>query len=91
VRRALGASARAILVRVLARSGAQVALGLGIGLALGLPLALQLAPAMGRFNALDPLVLGGVPLVLLLAATVAMLVPARRALGVDPLVALRHD
>ncbi len=91
VRRALGASARAILVRVLARSGVQVVLGLGIGLALGLPLALQLAPALGRFNALDPLVLCGVPLVLLLAAFVAMLVPARRALGVDPLVALRHD
>ncbi|MEP7042516.1 MAG: ADOP family duplicated permease [Dokdonella sp.] len=91
VRRALGASARAILARVLARSGAQVVLGVGIGLALGLPLALQLASALGRFNALDPLVLAGVPLLLLFTALVAVLVPARRALGVDPMVALRHD
>lgn len=41
-------------------------------------------------SARDPLILGGVTLVLLAVAVMACLVPARRAAAIDPMDALRH-
>jgi len=40
---------------------------------------------------LDPVSLGGVSLVLFLAATLATYLPARRAAKIDPMVALRYE
>lgn len=93
VRRALGASTGSVLATVLTRSGAQIAIGLGLGLALGIPFAAIAAHPMisEGFVAADPLVIGGVVLVLALSALFAALMPARRALRVDPMVALRHE
>jgi ABC-type antimicrobial peptide transport system permease subunit len=42
-------------------------------------------------RSLDALALGGAGLVLLAAATVALLIPARRAVRVDPVAALRAE
>jgi ABC-type lipoprotein release transport system permease subunit len=39
----------------------------------------------------DPLLLGGVTVLLVAAATLACLVPARRAAATDPMQALRYD
>jgi len=39
----------------------------------------------------DPVTMTGVPLVLILVGLIACDVPARRAMNVDPAVALRHD
>jgi len=39
----------------------------------------------------DPLTIAGVALTLLIAGILACLVPARRAMRVDPMVALRHE
>ena len=39
----------------------------------------------------DPLILGGVTLLLLAVAAVACLVPARRAASIDPMDAVRHE
>jgi ABC-type antimicrobial peptide transport system permease subunit len=44
-----------------------------------------------QVSPMDPVSLGGAAVVLVLAAMVGCLVPARRATRVDPLVALRHD
>jgi len=67
----------------------------GIGLAAGLAGALATTRLMSRllFDVApgDPLTLSGVALLLLAVAAAAILVPARRATGVDPLVALRAD
>jgi predicted permease len=91
VRRALGAPATRLL-RGLLRGGAlQVGVGLALGLGLAWPFARALISTLQGFDAADPLVyalvlgaLGGV-------ALIAILLPARRALRVDPVVALRHE
>ena len=96
VRRALGASSSSIVRSVLARSGWQLSIGVAIGLAVGFALTRALGSAMqGVFpEALDGNTVGAAGaalLTLVIAAAIASLVPARRALGVDPTVALRHE
>ena len=39
----------------------------------------------------DPLILGGVTVLLLAVAVMACLAPARRAASIDPMAALRHE
>jgi len=91
VRRALGAPRGAVLRALFARNFAQLGIGLAIGLAVGIPFAQRLSVSL---RTIDP---GGMPvvvatlLVLAAAAALAAAVPARRALRVDPITALRHE
>ena len=66
-----------------------------IGIAIGTPLALVFGRALDSMviagTAADPLIYLGVAGVLLLAVIAAALIPARRALRVDPMVALRNE
>lgn len=91
VRRALGATPRGVLATVLGRSAGYTGIGLALGLALGVPFALALARSLQGAMTLDPAIWLLVALLLGATATAASLVPARRALRVDPMVALRHD
>jgi predicted permease len=91
VRRALGASASTVTSGLLRRNAVLAAIGLSIGLALGVPLALALTTTLRTTVGLDPRVWLVVALVLASVAILASLLPARRALRVDPMVALRHD
>jgi ABC-type antimicrobial peptide transport system permease subunit len=65
-----------------------------IGIAAGLGLAAVAGPLLARqlfgIGPFDPLTLAAVPALLLVVATVACYVPARRALGIDPVSALRN-
>ncbi|MCK7592504.1 ABC transporter permease [Pseudomarimonas salicorniae] len=91
VRRALGADDRGIL-RMVARQGAwQLALGLGIGLLLALGFARLLSGVLFGVSTHDPLTFLGVAGLLCLVGVLASLLPTRRALGVEPMVALRYD
>jgi predicted permease len=91
LRRALGARAVDVL-RLLGREGIRPAL---VGLALGLATA---AATSGLLSGLllgvsprDPVAFGLATVVFLGTAAAALVVPARRALSVDPAVALRED
>ena len=91
IRRALGAEGRDIVGLVM-RQGAMVAgLGALIGLAISFAATRGLSSFLFGVSAFDPVVFGGVTAALVGAAVIATLIPARRALRVDPLVALRND
>jgi putative ABC transport system permease protein len=91
VRRAMGADSRAILGMILARAGRQVIGGLLVGLPLAWLCSRALAGLTLKGAGSDPWVYIGVVGVLLLAVLVAGLLPTRRALRVDPMVALRDE
>jgi ABC-type antimicrobial peptide transport system permease subunit len=91
VRMALGANPGTVVWLVMR----EVLLLLGIGLVIGIPSAL----ALGRYvssqlygiQANDP-VIGGVTAIILIAvASLAGLIPARRASRIDPILALRYE
>jgi predicted permease len=95
VRMALGAGFGRVLGMVLKQGARQV----GLGLALGIGLSLTLA-ALGRdvisntlFNvdAHDPVIYAAVGVLVAAVSLIAVLVPARRATRVDPIIALRID
>jgi len=91
VRLALGAEPRDVMKLVL---GQAVKLT-GIGLAIGVPIALAVNRAMSSLIfgivSINLLLLAGFTLLLLVVALAAAYLPARRAMRVDPLVALRHE
>src|SRR5215470_7328625 len=94
VRMALGADRWSIL-RMVVGGGLRLAL---IGIAIGVAAALILGRTLSSFSHLlygvrpwDPLTLIAISLVLICATFVACYAPARRAAGVDPMIALRHE
>ena len=91
VRMALGADRWHVLRLVLRMGGGMVLIGLASGLAGSLVLAKILRSEVFQVPATDPVAILGVVLILVAAALLACLVPARRAARLDPLAALRHD
>jgi predicted permease len=90
IRMALGARPASILGMIFG----QGMLIVSIGLALGLAAAFAAARVVGNFlavSATDPLTYASVTIVLTLVALAACYVPARRAMRVDPMVALRYE
>ncbi len=91
VRRALGAPSSRVLGGLLGRGAWQIGIGLIVGLALAWPFARALVGSMNGFDADNPQVYVLVVGILVVTTLLAILVPARRALRVDPMVALRHE
>ena len=90
LRMALGASRGGVFRMIYRQSLAMIAAGLGVGLVL----ALLVAKAVGGFvvvSVWDPATFVAVAAVLALAALVSCYWPARRAMAVEPMVALRED
>jgi putative ABC transport system permease protein len=90
IRMALGAKSGDVFRMVLASTATNVAAGLAVGIAISFAFD-KLATKWVFESSRDPLILTGVTLVLVAAAVLASLVPARRAAAVDPMVALRYE
>ncbi|HSC31673.1 MAG TPA: ABC transporter permease [Gemmatimonadaceae bacterium] len=91
IRMAIGAEA-ASLVRLVLREGAKVAaLGTLLGLVGAYGLTRLLSSLLYGVSATDSAVFGGVAALLAAVSFVACYVPARRATGIDPTIALRSE
>jgi putative ABC transport system permease protein len=91
IRMALGALPREILALVL-QAGAWLALlGVVAGVVGGVFLTRLMTRLLYQVSASDPVIFASAAVVLLAFALLACYIPARRAIGVDPLVALRYE
>ncbi len=91
IRMALGAKAMDV-IRLVMREGAwQMGIGLALGLGLAMAVSNVVSMIMFDVDPRDPVVYGTIVTVIVAVGTVAGLVPAQRAVRVDPIVALRHE
>jgi len=91
VRMALGAKSRDILWLVLKRGMGLVMLGLAIGTAAAFALTRLMQSLLFEVSASDPMVFASIAAMLAAVAFTACLIPARRAMKTDPMVALRYE
>jgi len=91
IRMALGASGSDVLMLVVRQALILVSIGLALGLASSFALTRVIKSALYGVTATDPATYIGVSLALALVALVACFVPTRRAIAVDPTVALRYE
>jgi putative ABC transport system permease protein len=91
IRMALGAQRREILGLVLGHGARLTLMGVAIGIAAAFGLTRFLSSQIYGIKATDPVTFIGVAILLTLVALLACYIPARRAMRVDPMVALRHE
>jgi putative ABC transport system permease protein len=91
IRVALGAQKKTVL-RMILRQGATLAvIGVAIGLTASFALARVLNGLLFGVHASDPLTFAGVAVLVITVGLAACYIPARRAMRVDPIVALRYE
>jgi predicted permease len=91
VRLALGAQRSDVMRLVLGHGARMALLGVGLGLAGAWGLTRLMVDELFGVTAHDPLTFAAVAIALLVVALLACYLPARRAVRVDPMVALRHQ
>jgi putative ABC transport system permease protein len=91
VRMALGATRRDVLVLTLGQAARLSAIGLAAGAALAFAMARVLSAALRGAVSSDPTMVGMTTVVLALAALVAAWIPSRRAMAIEPAMALRSE
>jgi putative ABC transport system permease protein len=91
IRIALGADRRDVLRLILGQGTKLALLGLGIGVVAAFLLVRLMSSLLYGVSAMDPLTFAGMTIILLSVALTACYIPARRAMRVNPVVALRHE
>jgi putative ABC transport system permease protein len=91
IRVALGAGGREVLALVARQAAMVISSGLALGLGGSFALTRLLKSALVEVTATDPSTYSVVALVLTAVAVLACLVPTRRAIAVDPTIALRYE
>jgi putative ABC transport system permease protein len=91
IRLALGAQARDVLKLVIGKGLILTTIGIGIGLFGAMGLTRLMQALLFDVSATDPLTFTGVAFALAFVALLACYIPARRAMKVDPMVALRYE
>jgi ABC-type antimicrobial peptide transport system permease subunit len=91
IRMALGAG-RCDVLRLVLRQGARLALaGAAVGIVAGLMLMRAMQGVLYGVSAADPMSFVGAAILLTIVALLACYIPARRAMRVDPVDALRYE
>jgi predicted permease len=91
VRMALGAEHSDILRLVIGHGARMALVGVAIGIGAALGLMRLMASQLFGVSAHDPLTFAAVAMLLIIVAVAACYIPARRAMRVDPMIALRHE
>jgi predicted lysophospholipase L1 biosynthesis ABC-type transport system permease subunit len=91
VRVAMGAERTDVLALIFREAVSRLAIGAVIGLGLALAAAEILRSALYGVSPVDPIGVGAAGAVVVAVGLLAVYVPARRAIRVDPMVALRHE
>jgi putative ABC transport system permease protein len=91
IRMALGAQRKDVLRLILGNGARMALLGVAIGIVAALGLTRLMAKMLYGVSATDPVTFVVVAFVLVVVALAACYIPARRAMRVDPLVALRYE
>lgn len=91
IRVAIGATPSHVFRTVLGRSAAVIAIGAVAGLAIAFMIGRVLAPYLYGASARDPLAFAAVGAAMTCTAALALWMPARRAIALDPTIALRAE
>jgi putative ABC transport system permease protein len=91
VRMALGASTKQVFQMVLAQGLRLTVTGLVIGLVAAFALTRLMANLLFGVKSTDPSVFAMISLLLMTIAAIASLIPARRAMKIDPMTAMRYE
>jgi macrolide transport system ATP-binding/permease protein len=91
IRMALGANRGSVVGMVLRQALVQAGLGLVVGIPIALVCVRFVKSQLYNVGGNDLVVMGGAVVALLVSASVAGIIPARRAAGIDPMVALRNE